>query len=317
MQVKGSIKTAFNQSTRQWIREILILLLGSLLAAIAVNIFYVPIRLTMGGISGIVSIIYQVTGRGEFLPFGVLFGILNIPLLILGWKRIHSNFVWRSLVGTAMYAVMIDITQPALTVFYERQLYSPTGDFSADPLLFCLIGGVLYGIGLGLTFRAGYTTGGTDILVMVIHRKSAFLSIGQFLLVMDALIIFASAIVYRNQTESGFLLALYSFIAMYLTSKSIDVVLEGFDYCRTAVIISDHGREIAARILKELDRGVTGLAGEGMYTGDEKKILMCVLSRRQIPAMKRIVKEIDSEAFVIVQDAREVLGEGFGNYAQF
>lgn len=312
-----SIKKPFKRSGRLWFREALTLTIGSLLAAVAINVFYVPIHLTMGGISGVVSIIYQVTGRGEFLPFGVLFGILNIPLLILGWRRIHSRFVWRSLIGTVVYALMIDITQPFLTAFYEHYLYRPVGEFTTDPLLFCLIGGVLYGLGLGLTFRAGYTTGGTDILAMVIHRKSAFMSIGQFLLVMDAIIIFASAIIYRNHAESGFLLALYSFIAMYLTSKSIDVVLEGFDYCRTAVIISDSGEKIAGRLLQELDRGVTGLAGEGMYTGSQKKILMCVLSRRQIPIMKRIVEEIDPDAFVIVQDAREVLGEGFGNYAKF
>ena len=147
---------------------------------------------------------------------------------------------------------------------------------------------------------------------MVVHNKAAVLSIGQFVLILDALVIFASAIIYRHQSEDSFLLALYSIIAMSLTSKSVDIVLEGFDYCRMVLIISDRGEEIAARVLAELGRGVTGLTGEGMYTGSDKKILMSVLSRRQIPLAKKIVRQIDPQAFVIVQDAREVMGEGFG-----
>ncbi len=302
---------------RRRLRDTGMLLVGSLLAAVAVNVFYVPVKLTMGGVSGIVSIIFQLTGRGEFLPFGVLFGLLNIPLLVLGWRVIHLKFVWRSLVGTVAYSIMIDLTRPALSAFYDAYLDRPLGDGVADPLIFCLIGGVLYGVGLGLVFRGGYTTGGTDILAMVIRKKTGLLSIGQFLLIMDALIILASAIAYRAQPEPGFLLALYSFIAMYLTSKSIDVLLEGFDYCRTAYIISGKSDEIATCIMQKLQRGVTGLNGQGMYTGEDKKVLLCVLSRRQVPEVKQIVADIDPDAFIIVQEAREVLGEGFGHHAQF
>ena len=299
---------------RDWGRDITYLLAGSLLSAVAVNIFYVPVRLTMGGISGIVSIIFQLTGQGEFLPFGVLFGLLNIPLLLLGWRVIHLRFVWRSLVGTLAYSAMIDLTAPAMTEFFNTYLNRPRSNGARDPLSCCLVGGVVYGVGLGLVFRGGYTTGGTDILAMVIQKKAAFLSIGQFLLVLDALIVMASAIAYRNQPEPGFLLALYSFIAMYITSKSIDVLLEGFEYCRTCYIISEKSDQIAARIIKELERGVTGLRGQGMYTGIDKKVLLCVLSRRQVPAVKKIVMDVDPAAFVFVQEAREVLGEGFGKH---
>ena len=299
---------------RAWGRDIFYLLAGSLLSAVAVNIFYVPVRLTMGGVSGIVSIIFQLTGQGEFLPFGVLFGLLNIPLLLLGWRVIHLRFVWRSLVGTLAYSAMIDLTAPAMTTFFNTYLNRPLSNGAPDPLIFCLVGGVVYGVGLGLVFRGGYTTGGTDILAMVIQKKVAFCSIGQFLLVLDALIVLASAVAYRNQPEPGFLLALYSFIAMYVTSKSIDVLLEGFDYCRTCTIISSKSDQIASRIIEQLERGVTGLKGRGMYTGTEKNVLLCVLSRRQVPAVKKLVMDIDPDAFVFVQEAREVVGEGFGKH---
>ena len=287
------------------------LLLGSLLAAVAVNVFYVPIRLTMGGVSGIVSIIYQLTGRGEFLPFGVLFTILNIPLFILGWRFVHLNLVWRSLVGTVVYSVLIDLTEPALQSFFSAYLDRPLGGGAADPLVFCLIGGAVYGSGLGLVLRAGYTTGGTDILAVILRKKTSFLSIGQFLLILDALIVLASAIAYIKQPEPGILLALYSFISLYISAKGVDIVLEGFDFCRTAYIISTKSDAIAVDIMQNLDRGVTELKGRGLYTGQDRDVLLCVLSARQVPQLKNIVAEIDPAAFVFVHEAREVLGEGF------
>ncbi len=300
-----------NEKRWRLLREIVMLLLGSLLAAVAVNVFYVPIRLTMGGVSGIVSIIYQLTGRGEFLPFGVLFTILNIPLFILGWRFVHLNLVWRSLVGTVVYSVLIDLTEPALQSFFSAYLDRPLGGGAADPLVFCLIGGAVFGAGLGLVLRAGYTTGGIDILAVILRKKTSFLSIGQFLLILDALIVLASAIAYIKQPEPGILLALYSFISLYISAKGVDIVLEGFDFCRTAYIISTKSDAIAVDIMQNLDRGVTELKGRGLYTGQDRDVLLCVLSARQVPQLKNIVAEIDPAAFVFVHEAREVLGEGF------
>lgn len=308
-----SVLQSFRSSHPNWLRESLQLLAGSLLAAFAVNVFYVPVRLTMGGVSGIVSIIYQLTGQGTFLPFGVMFMLLNVPLLLLGWRAIDLRFVWRSLVGTLVYSVLIDLTAPALTGLYRLYIDRPLANGGADPLIYCLFGGVIYGVGLGLIFRGDYTTGGTDILAMVIKRKFKILSIGQFLMILDALIVLASAVAYRDDGGPGVLMAMYSFIAMYLTSKSIDILLEGFDYCRAAYIISEHSDQIAARVLSQLQRGVTSLRGRGMYTGQNRDVLLCVLSRKQVPEIKMIVSEIDPDAFVIVVEAREVLGEGFGS----
>lgn len=295
------------------IRAVVMLIAGSIISALALNVFFIPARLTMGGISGLVSIIYQLTGQGELLPFGIMVIMMNIPILIMGWIYIGSGFVWRSIIGTLAYSVVIDLTEPAMAGWYDEYIRQPLSDGVPDALLFTLFGGILYGIGLGLIFRAGYTTGGTDIIAVLLKRRIKHLSIGQFLMVIDAAIVILTVFVYRDQDESAVLLAMYSFIAMYLTSKSIDIVLEGFDYTRTAFIISDHSQEIGSRVMDQLQRGVTALNGEGMYTGKSKKVLLCVLSRKQIPLLKAIVLDIDPDAFVIVGEAREVLGEGFGS----
>ena len=305
------------QPVSELARDTALLLAGSLISAFAINIFYVPVRLTMGGVSGIVSIIFQLTGQGEFLSFGVLFTLLNIPILILGKLVINSRFVAKSIVGTLVYSFMIDATEKIFGSWYVQYIDRPLATGGADPLIYCLFGGVLYGIGLGMVFRAGYTTGGTDILAMIIYRKFPRFSIGQFILVLDATIVLSSAIAYRKQEGAAILMAMYSFIAMYLTAKAIDILLEGFEFCRTAYIISDRSAEIAARILSEMGRGVTSLQGQGMYTGSEKHVLMCVLSKRQVPAIKQIVSSIDEDAFVIVLEAREVMGKGFSNTMEF
>jgi uncharacterized membrane-anchored protein YitT (DUF2179 family) len=299
------------------IKAVVMLVTGSLVSAFALNVFFIPARLTMGGISGLVSIVYQLTEQGNFLPFGTMVILVNIPILLLGWLRISAGFVWRSIIGTLAYSLVIDITEPFMSGWYKYVFSGSSSGIVPDPLLFTLFGGILYGLGLGLIFRASYTTGGTDIIAVLLKRRIKHLSIGQFLLVIDATVVILTVFFYRNQNESAVLLAMYSFIAMYLTSKSIDIVLEGFDYTRTAYVISDHSEEIGHRIMNQLNRGVTALNGEGMYTGRSKKVLLCVLARKQIPLLKSIVLEIDPEAFVIVGEAREVLGEGFGSSSEF
>lgn len=294
-------------------RDIALLLLGSLISALAINLIYVPVRLTMGGATGIAMIIYQVALPYFKVPLGLLILALNIPLFILGVKKISRTFAWRSLIGTVAFSLVIDLTSPLITPWFEAYLNKPLLNGRPDPLLYCVFGGVLFGLGVGIIFRSGFTTGGTDILAIVIKRKYHNFSTGQFLMILDATVVMTSAVIYRNAPEPGILMAMYSFIAMFLTAKSVDIMLEGFDYTRTAYIISDKSQEISERILHELSRGVTSLAGRGMYTGKDKDVLLCVLSSKQVPELKQIVEEIDETAFMIVVEAREVLGEGFGN----
>jgi len=277
----------------------------------------VPLKLTMGCISGVASIIFQLTGQGGFLPLGVLFFILNVPVLLIGWRTINLRFVWRSLIGSAVYSLMIDLTEPTLNRWFYDYINIPLENGKADPLIYCVFGGILYGIGLGLIFRGGFTTGGTDVLAAAIMRKIKTFSMGQFLMVLDTIIVLASVVAYFNNDQPGILLAMYCFIAMYLTSKAIYILLEGFDYCRTGYIISEQCEQIAERVLHDLNRGVTSLRGKGMYTGQDRNVLLCVLSKKQIPDLKAIVSEIDPKAFVIVLEAREVLGEGFGNATDY
>lgn len=286
------------------------LVIGSLICAFAINVFYVPTRLTMGGVTGVVSIIYQLAGDRVPLPFGTMVFLFNIPLFLAGMLLIHRRFVVKSLIGTAVYALAIDLTEPLFSRIYERFLATPAGN-GPDPVLFCVIGGVLYGVGIGIVMRRGFTQGGSDIVAVLIRKYTKTLSIGQLLWVLDAAVVFASAIAYSDVENTGFLLAMYSAIAMYLTSKAIDFILEGFDYRRSVTIITDRGDTIARRLLDEVKRGVTGLNGQGMYTGNGKQVLLCVVSRNEIQKLKRIVFEEDANAFVTVVETREVLGEGF------
>lgn len=287
-----------------------ILLGGAFMGAIAINVFFLPTQMTMGGITGVASIIYQTFNMK--MPFGVFVGLVNLPLFIIGGLTISRRFIVHTVIGTIVYSVMIDLTEPMMTGFVDKFLHGQIGGQS-DLFLMAVFGGVLYGVGLGLMLYSGYTTGGTDILAILIKRKLNHISLGQIIWVLDAMVIASSAYFYRNSTESSLIVTLYSAIAVWLTSKGIDFVVEGFNFQRTAFIISAKSREISSRILLELDRGITSLKGTGMYTGKEQNVLMCVLSKEQIGKLKQIVSEEDKQAFVFVMDTREVLGEGFSN----
>jgi uncharacterized membrane-anchored protein YitT (DUF2179 family) len=291
--------------------EALLMVGGSIACAFAVNVFYVPVRLTMGGVSGLVSIIFQLTGRGTFLPFGVMVMLFNIPLLILGLVNLGRRFVVNSIIGTILYSVAIDATAPAFARLYDNYINRPLEVGLPDPLIYCIFGGIVYGVGLGMIFRAGYTTGGTDILAKVIKKRYRTFSLGQFILMLDIVVLLCAAIAYAREPGPSVLLAMYSAIALYLTAQVTDLVIEGFGYAKSAIIISDKSSEIAVRVMQDLDRGITGLHGQGMYTGAQKEVLLCVLPRNQILALKTLVKNIDPNAFMIVVDSREVLGEGF------
>jgi len=190
--------------------EALMMIGGSLACAVAVNVFYVPLKLTMGGVSGIVSIVFQLTERGALLPFGVMVMILNIPLLILGWRDLGRIFVVKSLIGTVLYSTAIDLTAAPFTRFYSEYINRPLDVGLPDPLIYCIFGGIVYGVGLGMIFRAGFTTGGTDILAKVIKKHHRRFSLGQFILMMDVAVVLCAAIAYATEPGPSVLLAMYS-----------------------------------------------------------------------------------------------------------
>jgi uncharacterized membrane-anchored protein YitT (DUF2179 family) len=191
-----------------------------------------------------------------------------------------------------------------LSLFID--LFASVGPITDDLLLAALAGGALMGLGLGLVFRQDATTGGTDLAARIVHKRVPFISIAQVLLIIDVIVVMTAAISFNSYE-----LALYAVVTLVVATKVIDSVTVGINFRKAAYIISKETDKVASRLLVELERGVTGLSGRGLYTGDRKEVLVCVLTARQVPVLKRIVKEVDSDAFVYITDAREVFGEGF------
>lgn len=299
------------------IRSICFLVFGSFVAAFSINVFFTPSMLTMGGLSGVGSIIYQLTGQGDFLPLGVIIAILNVPLLLWGWIRIGWKFVYKSIIGSTLYSLCIAITEKPMAQWFDKYFNNPIHGQTPDPLIFCLFGGILFGLSTGLILRGGYTTGGTDIIAVIVHRRFPNLSIGRVILMIDVGIVSSSLFFYFKIQPNVLVITMYSFIAMYLTGRFTDIALEGLQVSKVAYIISDKQDEISAQIFETLDRGATGLKARGMYSNTERDMLFCVLSARQVPKLKEFVKLIDPAAFIIVTDAREVLGEGFEKDSEY
>ncbi|HAA42845.1 MAG TPA: hypothetical protein DCE02_02405, partial [Ruminiclostridium sp.] len=250
-------------------------------------------------------VLYHLSG-GK-LPVGTTMLALNIPLFILGYRFIGKKFIIKTFFGTVLLSVIIDTTSTIGANLVERFLLNPqAGDFNPDILLYSMFGGFLLGLGLGLVLKSGATTGGTDLAAKIVNEFVPSLTMGQTLLLIDFGVILFAAVAFQS-----FRIALYAIVSLYISSKVIDVILEGVGFAKALFIISDMSDKIAPRILKELDRGVTALSGIGMYTGSDKQVLLCVVHRGQIVRLKTIVSQIDEKAFIILTDVREVLGEGF------
>lgn len=289
---------------KKW-KDYLLIVIGAIIAAAGINIFMVPYKIAPGGVSGIATVIYYLSG--EKFPVGVTMLVFNIPLFILGYRFIGKNFIIKTFVGTVLLSTIIDTTQPIGTYLVDRFLLNPEiPDYNPDILLYSMFGGFLLGAGLGLVFKSGATTGGTDLAARIVNKYVPALTIGQTLLLIDCGVILFAAVTFKS-----FQLALYAIVALYISSKIIDVILEGGSFAKALFIISDMPEVIAPRIMQELDRGVTALKGTGMYTNSDKQVLFCVVHRGQLIRLKTIVNEIDEKAFIILTDIREVLGEGF------
>lgn len=299
----GRIKSFF----RGW-KSYLWIISGSIITALAINIFLVPYKIAPGGVTGIATVIYYLS-NGRF-PVGVTMLALNIPLFIGGIRFIGGRFAVRTLFSTILLSVIIDLSEPFTNIFVMNNLVSPGSSVSTpDFLLYSIFGGFFMGAGLGLVFRSGATTGGTDLAARIVNHFMPHFTMGQILLFIDSCVILLAAAAFNS-----FQLGLYAIASLFISSKVIDAILEGVNFAKAVYIISDKSEEIAQRVMAELDRGVTGLKGKGMYTGTDKNVLYCILQRGQLPELKEIVKETDRSAFVILTDVREVLGEGFKTY---
>lgn len=271
----------------------LIITLGAAVFALGFTWCYQPNDLASGGVTGLAQIIHYFFPP---VPVGVTVIVLNIPLFILGWKFIGGKMLVGSLWAMLISSVFMDL----LSLYPWQPM---------EPMLACIFGGVTMGLSMGLIFQQGSTTGGTDLAARLLKLKLAWLPMGKLLMAIDLVVIVLVSAVFRQLTSM-----LYSLVALYISSLVIDGVLYGMDNAKVAYIISDRNHDIAQALVHELDRGVTILHGQGAYTGAAKEVLMCAFKQREIAAIKAAVKEIDPDAFLIVCNAHEVLGEGFRAY---
>jgi len=263
--------------------------IGSLITALGLTAFLIPNKIAAGGVSGLATVLYYLFK----FPVGVTMFVINIPLLLLCIKELGMKFGVKSLYGTFVISFFVD----SLALFIKQP-------WTNDSLLAAVYGGVVCGLGLGLVFRSKGTTGGTDLAAALIN-KFAHISLGYSLMAIDACVIILAGIVFDVEQ------ALYALVAVYVTSKIIDLVQEGWSYAKAAVIISEEYERIKSELLARMDRGVTSFQSRGGYTRKDREVLLCVVVQSEVSTLKSIVYGIDPKAFVILSNVHEVLGEGF------
>lgn len=285
--MKRNRKSTQHNQKLEIFSEYLYILLGSAIIALAFNVFLLPNNIASGGVSGISTILKSTLGwEPAFVQWA-----FNIPLFISGVILLGKQFGIKTLVGTIFLPFV---------VFLSNDLEPWTN----DPLLGALFGGISVGIGLGIVFRGKASTGGTDLAAQIINKYTG-LTLGTCVAIIDGLIVLTAAVVF--DIERG----LYALIALYVTTKAIDLIQIGFGRSKMTMIISDRQAEIQEGILNKIDRGVTKLSAYGGYTDHERPVVMCVVDQTEFTKLKQLVKSIDPTAFIIVMDASEVLGEGF------
>lgn len=266
------------------------IIIGAAAYAAGFQFFAYPHSLITGGVTGIAMIINYLT----HLPVGVLTIAINVPLFVIAWRRFGFGFVIASFIGMMLSSAFID-------------LFSLLSFVATDELLLAAVyGGVVKGFGLGLIYTTSATTGGTDIVAKFLRVKYQYINFGTLILALDIIVISAFAVIFGKYRS-----ALYGVICMYICSKVIDVVLYGGVNSKVCYIITDSSVEIKNAITQKLHRGVTFLHGEGAWSGQEKDVILCAIKSRQIVELKKLVKELDEHAFMIVSDSREIFGKGF------
>lgn len=269
--------------------------LGCMIFGLGFDLFLLPNGLNAGGISGIAMLFVRLTNFGTI---GLVTTLVNLPLFALGGVKIGKKFFFGSLLGMLLLSTFIDA-------------FSALPVPQTEPLVGALYGGVLCGLGAGLVFAQGASTGGSDIIVRLLKLKWQNVPIGTITMAFDLGVVALTGLAYRNIG-----LALYSGVAIYITGQIIDAVVYRFDYSKVALIISKDYEKVAACIATELERGVTYLDGQGYYTGRDTKVVLTAVKKQQLAELKKLVVGIDPDAFIIVQEAHQVLGDGFSRYSR-
>lgn len=257
--------------------------------ALSVDCFLLPNQISSGGFSGIGTIIYYIFN----FPVGTTVLILNVPLFIMAFIKDGKKFFINAIIGTVELSIFLNI-------------FENIGGLTNDRLLSCIYGGIISGIGTAFVLKANSSTGGTDLLAQIVRNFFNQIKTSSAIIFFDSIIILANVIFFK-ELEIG----LYSAITIYIMGKIIDIFSEGIDFAKMILIVSEQSNEISKKINYEVRRGTTGLYGKGMYKNEEKEVIMCVVSRREVWKIMKIIKEIDKNAFTVITNAREVYGKGF------
>ena len=274
---------------KRFLIEYAYIIAGSFILAFGINVFLVPIKISTGGVSGIATILFHVFK----IPLSITTLVINLVLFAFGYKTLDKSSIVKTLAGIVLLSAFLQLT-------------SYWGSYSDDMMIASIFGGVLVGIGVGLAVLKDASTGGSDFAAIMLHKKIPYISVATFILIIDATIIITSGIVFRDYT-----IMFYSVLSLYISTKVTDLILVRGDFAKSVYIISEKSDEISQKIMSGLVRGVTGIYSKGLYNNSDRMTLLCVVKSPELPKLIEIVKEIDKNAFVIVSEAREVLGEGF------
>ncbi len=277
------------KKVKGYIGDFLLIIIGAFFMGTALSVFFVPFKITSGGVAGIATVIHYIFD----IRVSLLIVIINIPIFVLGFIFFKTRFLVRSLFGTVMLSVATEV----MTNFSIP---------ANDTLLACLFGGGAMGFGIALVLKGGGTTGGTDIAVLIIRKFRPNFTVGRLFLIIDGVIIVLAALVFKNIE-----VVMYSIIGLLVTSYVSDLFLEGIKSARVVYIFSPKTEEITEAIYKVMKRGVTAVSSVSMYTGKNGRFLICVIRKRELSGIKKIIKEADENAFVVISDAKDVLGNGF------
>lgn len=296
------------------IKDYFFIMIGATLMGLSISVFMIDARVVPGGVSGIAMALHFIN---EKIPTGLALWLMNIPLFLWGIKELGWSFAKRTIFGFSVSAFSIDLFHgdfPGLELFALNKSEAIVDLLNNDFLFLIVIGSVLLGVGMGFVLKHRGTTGGADVVVAILQKRFGYKP-GNSIMVMNVFIIsFATVIIYVNDLSPqrpAISLAFYALLLTFIISRIIDVMIDGFDYARSALIISDKCDEIADGIMNRMMRGATAIKGRGLYRNIEREIIMTVITRREIMVLDALIKEIDPNAFVIISTVHEVLGEGF------
>lgn len=283
------MKNEFEIKIKQYLKDLVMIIIGSLIMAIGTSFFLLPNQLSSGGFSGITTITYYLFG----LPMGTVMIILNIPLFIIALIKLGKDFFIKAIIGTGMLSIFLNWFEGANAITDDR-------------LLACIYGGIVTGIGTAIILRANASTGGSDLLGNIIVKFKPTARTGNMIILIDTIVVTLNVIFFK-EIEVG----LYSAIAIYLVGQMIDIIFEGTNFTKMIFIVSDKYQEIAKEVGDNIGRGSTGIYAKGMYYDEDRMLLWCVASRNQVAKVRQIATKIDDKAFIVISNAREVYGKGF------